>query len=422
MAPVDPIEEFLARSIGLDPSSLGMGSMDVVVNSILESKGVKNKEEYLQSIEDSPDEMAGLIERVVVPETWFFRDHQSFAYLKKYLEGRPAVAERNSVLRVLSSPCSTGEEPYSIAMTLLEAGLSKENAAIDAVDISGSSLKTAKNGIYKNNSFREKIFHRMGRYFSESEGRLHVCPEVSASVTFHQDNMVKTDFMAYHESYDIVFCKNLLIYLTDDGRRKVLANIERLLKPEGILFVGNSEVMYFLQNGYESVQFKGSFACKRLPSAEKVKSFVTVRQEKTPAKQGAGGRIVGRIVSDKERAAPIKGQLVTPPAGSVFERARRLADRGELCKAGALCEKAIQEEGDSKEIYYLLGLICQATARQDEAEGHLQRALYMDPFYYDALIHMSLLFAERGEKERAQIFKDRAKRAHEREGGAAGAR
>lgn len=138
------IEALLRREIGLDAASIGSALIERTIRLRMRRHELKHIGQYRELLESSPQELRELIEAVVVTETWFFRDREPFnafaqLALTDWLPRHPAGA-----LRVLSVPCSSGEEPYSLAMKLLEAGVSDTRFAIDAVDISANALARAQ--------------------------------------------------------------------------------------------------------------------------------------------------------------------------------------------------------------------------------------------------------------------------------------
>jgi chemotaxis protein methyltransferase WspC len=131
------VHRLLEAEIGLDLDSVGASSLRAAVAARMAARGVRDPALYASLLE-SRDEREALVDAVVIPETWFFRDRVPFELL----------AERATPgLRVLSAPCSSGEEPYSIAMALLDAGLAPGGFRIDALDISAPLLARARAGI-----------------------------------------------------------------------------------------------------------------------------------------------------------------------------------------------------------------------------------------------------------------------------------
>ena len=146
------IETMLREKIGLDANSIGSRTIARAVEKRQIACGLEARS-YLYYLQTTAKELEELIETVVIPETSFFRDKEPFVYLSQYVTTEWLKTNSN-ILRVLSVPCSTGEEPLSIAMTLLDSGLAPTQFRIDAVDISKRALLKATLAIYSKRSFR----------------------------------------------------------------------------------------------------------------------------------------------------------------------------------------------------------------------------------------------------------------------------
>ncbi|MCE5248711.1 chemotaxis protein CheW [bacterium] len=263
------IEKLLQDTIGLNIESLGEKFMDRVVSDEMKRLGITSALRYREILDTSPEELDRLIEQAVVHETWFFRDAEPFRYLSNHVRENWLPARQGKVLRILSAACSTGEEPYSIAMTLIDAGLSGDAFTIDAVDISKEGLEKAAGGLYGRESFRGKTEDFRDRYFGRIDQKYKLDDSITGLVRFHRDNLVHPDYLAGNRPYEIIFCRNFMIYLTDKARETVLATINRLLLPGGLLFVGSAELFLYKDTGYESVHHSRSFALQKTIPAKK---------------------------------------------------------------------------------------------------------------------------------------------------------
>lgn len=397
------IEKLMSEKIGLEPESIGRKIFSRTIKACMDASDIDNVDQYIKIIESDTQELEELFDRLIVPETWFFRDRESFNFLRKYLEEIDFSKDSGYKLRILSVPCSTGEEPYSIVMALLGAGLSQENFQIDAIDISKKAIEAARRAVYGKVSFRGEYKKYQEQYFSHIEEGFKLNDEIKVLVNFYPDNFIRPDALIDNKPYHIIFCKNLLIYLTEDARRQVFANLDRLLLPDGVLFVGHSEVLTCLQNGYTSVRHPRSFACRKAlqKSEQKTLQIKTKTILNTPQRKKF---VIPKIHGEVQSQEPDSSVLIT---------VRSLADRGALKEASDLCEQFLKNNIDNKEAYYLMGLIHQASNHFSKAEDFFQKALYLDPFYYEALVHMGLLYEKKGERTKASIIKERIKRSQE---------
>ena len=172
--------------------------------------------------------------------TSFFREHHHFDILADHLKSNPA----NTAWRVWCNAASTGEEPYSLVMTAMDALGPNANFKLWASDIDSKVLATAERGVYRLEGLKGIDAARMQRFFlrgkGANEGMLRVKPELQRMVEFLSVNLIRDDW-PFREQFDVVFCRNVMIYFDSPTQRSVLQKIHRVMKPGGLLFVGHSE-------------------------------------------------------------------------------------------------------------------------------------------------------------------------------------
>jgi len=343
------IETMLRQKIGLDASSIGSRTIARAVEKRRLACGLSDLTSYFYHLQTSAQELEELIETVVVPETWFFRDQEPFVYLSQYVttEWRKA----SSILRVLSVPCSTGEEPLSIAMTLLDSGLAPTQFSIDAVDISKRALLKAKQAIYGERCFRGGGLQAKQRYFRSLADGYEVRPFVRNTVKFIQGNLLKPGFLS-EGKYQIIFCRNLLIYLDLAVRNQVLEALDQALAPSGLLFVGAAETSQITAKHYTSIRHPFAFGYRKengaIPNVKPL-TLATAALVKAPA--------------SKSPLNPQPPQPIRSSASSEIEIAKQLADRGQLEEAAKLCESYLSANRTDAQAYILLGEVYLALNR-----------------------------------------------------------
>jgi chemotaxis protein methyltransferase WspC len=392
------IEQLLKETIGLDAAAVGRPMIEYAVRTRMTRCGAKKPEDYCQQLRSSDVEMRELIEAVVVPETSFFRDRESFAALAQIVTAEWLPAHSISVLNVLSAPCSSGEEPYSIAMALLDVGFPAERFEIDAVDFSRRALGLGKRASYGRNSFRNKDLNFRNRYFRLTNDRYELAESVRARVHFQQGNLLAADFLA-GESYDIIFCRNVLIYFDGPTQKRVIRTLTRLLAPQGCLFVGASEAFVLRGSGFTSADHAQAFAYRK---TDVVKPAAIIRPVR-PRKE-----IKPAAVSKPAKPKPEKLRELAP---ADLETACRLADAGRLAEAATACEAYLRIQGASAAGYYLLGLVRDAMDDQPKAADLYRKALYLEPDHTEALMHLALLSRKSGDVAAAKRLQLRAQRA-----------
>ena len=182
-------EDLLKRTMGLDVASVGSSAVARALQERMSACDLGDWQAYWEYLHASRTELQELIEAVVVPETWFFRDPEAFAAMVRLARAEWLANHATGVLRLLSLPCSTGEEPYSMAMALLDAGFPVDRFRIEAIDISARSLAWAERGVYGKNSFRGSEMAFRGRYFSLTAHGHQLVDSVRRCVKFKQNNL-----------------------------------------------------------------------------------------------------------------------------------------------------------------------------------------------------------------------------------------
>src|ERR1700687_2724612 len=162
-------EHLLKASIGLDAGSIGESSIERAVQSRLAACALPDRLSYWQRLRSSGTELQALIEEVIVPETWFFRDREAFALLASIGHEQRLRASADGVLRRLILPSWTGEEPYSMSMALLDTGVLADRFRIDAVDVSARAIAQAERAVYGRNSFRGQDLAFRDRHFEATD-------------------------------------------------------------------------------------------------------------------------------------------------------------------------------------------------------------------------------------------------------------
>jgi chemotaxis protein methyltransferase WspC len=399
---MSPFEELLRSSIGLDAASIGRSAVDRAVQERARICGLPAGE-YGGYLRSSDIELQALIDTVVVPETWFFRDQASFELLAQLAreEWLPRAA---ATMRLLSLPSSTGEEPYSMAMTLLDAGLAPGRFTIEAIDVSEMSLERASRAIYGRNSFRGESLGFRDRYFDVYPGGHRLHGRIREQVRFRRGNICQPESIGAAGAYDVIFCRNLLIYFDRPTQERAIDLLERLLMPDGLLVVAPAETSLLLARPAQWDK-AGGFGFRRRPSATRRTARVLPMPPRAPFVTPAP-------------IAPIAPAKVAPIAASAeasLESAARLADAGRFADALTACERHRVVHGPSAEVFQLLGVLYDATGDSAEAISCYRKSLYLDPSNEEVLAHLALLLDTVGSKAEALIVRARHKRLASRD-------
>jgi chemotaxis protein methyltransferase CheR len=211
--------------------------------------------EYREQLQGNVQELAELCNAITTNLTSFFREPHHFQYLRDHVLA-PLAADRTGKrrLRIWSAGCSTGEEPYSIAMSVLETLPDRErwDVRILATDLDSEVLARARRGIYPPERMTTVSPERLQRFFIEREEAGGICrqiaPEVAALVTFKQLNLIHP--LPMRGPLDAIFCRNVVIYFDKETQRELFARIARLQRPGDLLFLGHSESLFKVCDSY----------------------------------------------------------------------------------------------------------------------------------------------------------------------------
>jgi chemotaxis protein methyltransferase WspC len=395
------IEALLQREIGLDAAALGPSLVNRSVRGRMKLHGLDSAADYLQLLLRSRTEFEELTESVVVTETWFFRDHEPFQIFGSIISEEWLPRRALAPLRILCVPCSSGEEPYSLAMTLLDVVGADVPVEIHAVDISRVALARAERASYGKNSFRGKDLSFRDRYFTATDDGYLLNPEVTRLVKFEHHNLLADEFSEGRAPYDFIFCRNLLIYFDRTTQLIALGKLHQLLASDGLLFVGAAELPLVAEGGFVSIKRSHAFACRKREAAANLLALVP------PAPKSPTRASRANSPSVNAPLLPPVAPRETVPA--ILLRARQLADSGQLTAAAKLCEKYLVQHHSSAEAYYLLGLVKDAS-NDPEALNLYRKAIYLQPDHYEALVHAALLLERAGDFARAKSYRSRADR------------
>jgi chemotaxis protein methyltransferase CheR len=234
----------------------------------IEEKHLSSGTELLRHIKSSSIEYESLLEQLLTQETSFFRYPAVYEALEKQIV--PEIEERKfwqnpRVLRIWSAGCSTGEEPYSIAITLCEALKFSEAWEVEvlATDISRKALRHAERGLYRSRTLQNLAPQRVDAYFSESKSGYQVRPRIRKMISFAQMNLIEP---VYVGKLDCIFCMNVLMYFSAERRRAILQRFYDALEPGGYFLLGHSETLSNLEMKFESV-VRGDCRIYRKPAA-----------------------------------------------------------------------------------------------------------------------------------------------------------
>ena len=403
------IRDLVRVQTGLD---LSAAVIDRAVGRRMAECGEADAAAYAANI--TPDEMCALVELLVVPESWMFRDADAFAAAVAFVQRRLARSPGRAV-RILSVPCAGGEEPYSMAMALRDAGVAPAAFSIDAIDLSEVALRRARRGRYTRNAFRGANLAFRERYFTPVGNEYQINDELRTQVRFGQGNLLATD-LAAGGRYDVVFCRNLLIYFDEATAAAAIARLHALLADDGVLFAGYAEVPTYCRNGFASMRAANAFALQK--AAAIAPAAIVARAPAAPVRAARMPARPAAAAATRQPAPKPLFEKTPAPAqsgiGAVLAQARKQADQGDHAAAAEACKRALDMAPDTADAYFILGLTSECARDLTAAEGYWRRCVYLKPDHYEALCHLALLARERGDVTRSDALRQRAARVYQR--------
>lgn len=461
----DRLEQLLRDRIGLAADSIGRLALQHAVEARRAAIGAADHAAYVEIAAASLAEWDELVELLVVPETWFFRGSATYEFLGRFARDARHRWQPGVPLRILSAPCSTGEEPYSIIMALLAEGWPLESLEVEGIDLSRRALAAAATAAYSGRAFRETTplaTSSRTRHFRSDGSAEWLEPRIRDAVRWRQANLMNPIFLPDVAPFDIVFCRNVLIYLHDEARQRVRDHLYRVLRPGGLLFLGHADPLGRAEARFEPLAPTAAFVFRRRepttaapvspsapppphlarPAARSANEWndklaVLLKGGSVDRPSGAGGNVnsaappaAGRPATTTTRAlsAPSPTAAVPANAGNADEfsgrqtgkgvewliEAQRAADRGDMKMAETYCRDALRHQPPSAAVYCLLGVVLQATGRGDEARGQFERAVYLDPEHLESLTHLMLAARRAGEFADADRYQRRVEKAQRR--------
>ncbi len=224
----------------------------------LELDGFRSYYRYVKYTRDGYQELCEIVERITTNETYFFREeYQLKDFIEEIIPDVLQAHDQELPVNIWSAGCSSGEEPYTLAMLLNDSGFTNSfEFNILANDISQQVLDKARDGIYREASFRETRPDVMMRYFRREGARFRINENIRRQVTFEQANLIDSSTLVGYRNFDVIFCRNVMIYFAKESREQLLQEFLERLRPGGYLLLGHSESLVNLSTGFELIPLK----------------------------------------------------------------------------------------------------------------------------------------------------------------------
>jgi len=371
---------------------------------------------HITTSEQREEELRELLNLLTINHTYFFRNEPHFNALRENIfpeiVGRKAMDQR-PVLRIWAAGCSTGEEPYSIAMTALDVIENAEDWDIQiiATDASTAALEKARKGVYPKNAVRHIDADHLEKYFTKGKGavggarfadrqeRYAIRDTVKNMVNFGFHNLIDEEFPA---GFDIIFCRNVVIYFELDTTIKVMNKFYTSLNDKGYLFIGYSETLHFISN-----KFKMAYSNDAIFYRKAMDEAAPEGQDLTPAAEKIELEKILEEISKKERQAEAKaGQKPAPTlpkrAEDILVEAVKSFHLKEYHRALSLTDEVLTLDKGAVDPHYLAAEIYVNQGKFDEAKERLEAALHLNALFAPAHYLYGCIYMEENVLEKSK--------------------
>lgn len=391
--------DLLHRQSGIYLEESKLDSLRISLVTRASRLGYQSLQEYYKALERDDSEFNELLNLVTINETSFFRFPAQFDALRDRVlpELMAAKAGGNKGVRIWSAGCSTGEEPYSIAMTLIDSGIEVAGykPQVLGTDVSTKALARAKSGVYGKRAMMSVPEDVVTRHFERTaSGDYRVRDRVRSYVDFGYQNLIREPYpLSLMGNWDIIFCRNVTIYFRLDSTRRVVQNFYDSLNEGGYLFVGHSETLTSVNEKFEAVEIGGVFLYRKPVSR---RAFVFGQPApKTPRR------------TREATAAPTKKVAAKPAATSdapdidPLEQARIDLKEGRPERVLEIVEAVLTTDPNNAEAHLLSAYVHADTGDYDEAMRASHRALAVNPLLPVARYILGIIYQRQGDPVRA---------------------
>ncbi len=445
-----PFIDLIQQRTGITLNDSRIDELEGGVRQRMKATALQSASGYYDLVQHDRIEFFKLVNLFTINETYFFREFLHIQIMaRRLIRERMAETAPGNAVRIMSAGCSTGEEPYSLAIAILENyGWDRRGQfSIIGADIDGDAIERAKTGLFTGNSFRSEPFRFSDRYF-DAVGRkkYRIKPEIKKMVDFHTVNLTTGPYPDYLSNMDIIFYRNVSIYFSPEVQRRVFRNLADVLKENGYLIMSSTETLSHSFGILNLMEIDGRFIFKKT-------SPVPLPAEPSVFSNANDSPVFPRVASefDREPVFQFVGSDDPPPAGAdplmtfetdpvhdapdepepepepeparnyesvialarqkkyvqALETLNRISDPGpednriallkaeilinlnRLEDAGAVCRKITEDQPLFMEGHLLAGIIAKQQREMKDAAKCFKRALYVNPSSWLARFHLA---------------------------------
>jgi chemotaxis protein methyltransferase CheR len=425
---LDRMVQDLADAHGLVWTPSRRGNSGSVVRRAMDRTGAPDLSSFQRMLADTEGARHALLDELTVGESYFFREGAQFEFIRRTVLPDLLARRPGSPIRIWSAGCAVGEEPYTLAMVMRAQGLTGR-VTIVGTDVSRRRLAAARRGRYSRWALRTTPPEMIAAYFRPEGNGYVLAPEIREAVEFRVLNLAQDTWPSAAsgiQDFDLVLCRNVLIYFSDAMVRSVVTRMVAALAPGGWLCLGASDPALFDVGPCETFTTGAGLAHRcgeSLPALEVPPLKAAEALLLAPAAEDAPAEIAAFIPGEAVLLAPTGRPVATPApitdpgadatpsrAAVVLAEIRALSDAGHLEEAHRLVSAVVADDPMDPELHHALALLLQAAGRKEEAVDAVRRAVCLDPAFAAGHLLLGLFVAGAGDGKAARRSLARAAR------------
>lgn len=437
---IKPFTDLIKQKTGLSIEKLCKDSIVEKIGSLMLEKNISSENRYLQVLVNDEDEFEKFLNLMTINETYFFREDEYIKIFSRHLIPKLLTqVNKTRKIKILSAGCSTGEEPYSLAIALMEKyGPEYYNYfTIIGIDIDNDAISAAEKGIYRKNSFRNTDIDLKYSYFEKTGREYRIKEFIKNNVRFMNFNLLSDNYPDILNMTDIIFYRNVSIYFDKDIQKRILEKLSRILTPKGYLVVGSSETLsHSFENILSLIKINDFFLFykgKKQPEKESLPQYKSLtdtalslvklqRSKPVSTKQtlpANNSLFPDPEITNKKDSKKLFEQALLNAKIKEYNKSIQILDEIELndsrfiqgnmlkaCifinlnkfeKAKEICLEKIKTESLCMEAYLLLGIIAKIEESHEQALKRFREALYINSSAWIAHFYMAEIYRENKE-------------------------
>ena len=427
--------ELIEKRLGLQYCGSSLSELEAIVAARMRALQCRSFDAYLKRLQSElsiHDELRELAAKLTIGESYFFRSPEQLSVFSEV--ALPRLSRRDPIrpIRILSAGCSSGEEPYTLAMTLRELGpLAPAGVSILGIDINPEALAKARRGSYSAWAMRATPPDRIEKYFRRERRRFVLDESVQAMVRFDERNIAHEDYQFWQpHRFDIIFCRNVIMYLSARVVGEVIARFARVLAPDGFLFLSHAEPLRGISQAFHVEHAPGTFyyvprdpreaptSLRRgvWPGSNQRSTLTTsyvakpvVAEPARPslqavsrAEKGASLSLSAALMKAEQFDAALATLEALAPADRLDPDVLLLTaiiqvERGKLDQADALCTSLLALDGLNAAAHYLTALCHEHGGRRAAAIDSYRVGVYLDSAFAMPHLRLGLMFRREGD-------------------------